>query len=69
MENGEILVRFDISFLFTNVPVGKAVSVICKRLRDRTFLSPEQLAELLEMCLKSTYFSYEGNFYEQMEAL
>ena len=45
-----------------NVPVGKAVSIIRERLRedetlgDRTLLSPEWVAELLEMCLKSTYF-------------
>ena len=50
-----------------------AVSVICERLRedgtlgDRTSLSPERIADLLEMCLKSTYFSFGGNFYEQKE--
>ena len=64
---------FDVSSLFTNVPVGEAISVIRERLRedetlgDRTILSPEWVAELLEMCLKSTYFSYGGNFYEQKE--
>ena len=36
-------------------------------LGDRTFLSPERIAELLGMCLKSTYFSYGGSFYEQKE--
>ena len=30
-------------------------------------LSPEQIAELQGMCLKSTYFSYGGSFYEQKE--
>ena len=32
-------------------------------------LSPEQIAELHEMCLKSTYFSYGGSFYEQKEGM
>ena len=36
-----------------------------KILEDRTSLSPEQIADLLEVCLKSTYFSFGGNFYEQ----
>ena len=71
----EILVSLDVSSLFTNVPVGEAVSVIREKLRedetlgDRTILSPERIAELLEMCLRSTYFSYGGNFYEQKEGV
>ena len=62
---------FDVSSLFTNVPVDEAISVIRERLRedetlgDRNILSLEQVAELLEMCLKSIYFSYGGNIYEQ----
>ena len=44
-----------LSSLFSNVLVGEAISVIHERLRedatleDRTILSQEQLAELLEM--------------------
>ena len=34
---------------------------------ERTPLSPERIAELLQLCLKSTYFSYNGEFYEQRE--
>ena len=34
---------------------------------DRTTLSQDSVAELLEMCLRSTYFSYGGNFNEQKE--
>ena len=74
VERDEILVSFDISSLFTNVLVGVAISIISERLRedktlgDRTILSPERLAELLEMCLKSTCFSHGGNYYEQKES-
>ena len=73
MESDEILVSFDVSSLFTNVPVGEAVSIIRERLgedgtlEDRTSLSSERIADLLEMCLRSTYFSFGGNFYEQKE--
>ena len=73
VESDEILVSFDVSSLFTNIPVDEAISVIRRKLEedgtlgDRTFLSPERIAELLGMCLKSTYFSYGGSFYEQKE--
>ena len=73
IEVDEVLVSFDVSSLFTNVPVDEAVQVIRDRLQqdemlaDRTTLSPDKVADLLEMCLKSTYFSYGGDFFEQWE--
>ena len=73
MESDEILASFDVSSLFTSAPVDEAISVICNRLRedetlgDRIIFSLEQVAELLEMCLKSTYFSYGVSFYEQKD--
>ena len=73
VESDEILVSFDVSSPFTNVPVEEAISVIRERLRedetlgDRTILSQERVAELLEICLKSTYFNFGRNFYEQKE--
>ena len=36
-------------------------------LRDRTTLSPGRAAELLQVCLRSTYFSYDEGFYEQLQ--
>ena len=64
VEEDEMMVSFDVSSLFTNVPIDEAVQVICDRLRrdetlvNRTTLSPDRVAELLETCLKSTYFCY-----------
>ena len=68
-----MLVNFDVSSLFTNVPAEEAVQVIRNKLRDdrtlkdRTTLSPDRVAELLDMCLRSTYFSFGGAFYEQLD--
>ena len=31
---------------------------------ERIPLSAERIAELLQLCLKSTYFSYNSEFYE-----
>ena len=73
MEADEALVSFDVTSLFTNVPTEEAVEVIHRKLAEeedlveRTPLSPERIAELLQLCLKSTYFSYNGEFYEQRE--
>ncbi|KAI8493945.1 hypothetical protein Bbelb_282920 [Branchiostoma belcheri] len=33
----------------------------------KTKLSPQQLKQLLRLCLKTTYFKYEGKFYSQVE--
>ena len=69
----EVLVSFDVVSLFTNIPIGEALQVIQERLwvdeslGDRTALSADRVVELLEVCLKSTYFSYGGDFYEQTQ--
>ena len=73
MDEGETMVSFDISSLFTKVPIGEAVDIIRARLEKdeslgvRTPLSPGRIAELLQLCLRSTYFSFNGEFYEQRE--
>ena len=40
-----------------------------RTLSDRTTLSPDRVTELLEVCLRSTYFSREGTFYEQRKGV
>ena len=73
IDSDESLVSFDVTSLFTNVPIGEAVEVIRDKLREddslieRTPLSPDRITELLGLCLRSTYFSYGGEFYEQRE--
>ena len=63
---------YDVSALFTSVPVDKALILIRKKLKEdttlseRTPLAPEDIANLLELCLKCTYFQYEGEFYLQI---
>ena len=65
-EENEMLIRFDVTSLFTNVSIDEAVQVIYDKLQgdktlvDRATHSPDRVAELLEACLRSTYFSYGG---------
>ncbi len=57
LRSDEMMVSFDVSSLFTNVPIDEAVSVIRDKLQnnesldERTCLFPECIAELLEVCL------------------
>jgi len=57
--------------LFTSIPTDEAVRVIRQRLEqdnswhDRTNLNVDQLTQLLELCLTTTYFMYSGDFYKQ----
>ena len=77
VEVEEALVSFDVISLFTNFPIDEAVNVIHRKLAEeeeeeedlveRTPLPVERISELLELCLKSTYFSYNGEFYEQRQ--
>ena len=71
IEEDELLVSFDVSSLFTHVPIGEMVKVIPAKHREdnslavRTLISPDRVPELLEMCLRSTYFSYGGELYRE----
>lgn len=65
------LVSYDVTALFTSVPVDKALEVITRKLNnddtleDRTDLTVEQISQLLEVCLNTTYFLYNGKYYQQ----
>ena len=67
----DITVSFDVSALFTSVPVDKAITHIrnCLEndlgLEERTDLSPITIVSLLQFCINTTYFLYDGAFYQQ----
>ena len=59
--------------LFTSVPVDLAIKVIKAllekdpTLKERTVLPVEDITLLLKFCLKNMYFSFQGQFYEQVK--
>ena len=67
------MVSYVVEALFTSVPVKPAIAIIQKKLEEdkdlhlRTTMSPKQITSLLEFCLTSTYFTYQGKFYEQTD--
>ncbi len=70
LRSDKMMVSFDVSSLFTNVPIDEAVSVIRDKLQNDESLeclSPVCITELLEVCLWSTYFRYNRNCCEQVD--
>ena len=73
LAQGECLSSYDVSALFTTVPVDPALNIIKDllakhhTLKERTVLAVSDIILLLEFCLKNTYFSFQVQFYEQVE--
>ena len=68
----ECIISYDISALFTSIPVKSALNIIKKKLeqdkelKHRTSMSINNIMELLEFCLcNTTYFLFQGQYYEQ----
>ena len=74
LASGECLSSYDVSALFTSVPVDPALNIIKDllekdhTLKERTVMEVSDIILLLEFCLKNTYFSFQDQFYEQVEA-
>ena len=71
---GECLSSYDVTSLFTSVPIDPALNIIKdllekdEKLNDRTALLVQDIIELLGFCLHNTYFSFQNKFYEQIES-
>jgi hypothetical protein len=57
LDKDETLISFVVVSLFTKIPIDGAMEVI-KNITDLG------TANLVELCLKSTFFSFQGNIYE-----
>ena len=61
---GECLSSYDVSVLFTSVPVDPALNIIKdllekdQTLKERTVMEVSDIILLLEFCLKNSYFSF-----------
>ena len=69
---GECLCSYDVTALFTSVPIDPALNIIKNLLKqddtlnNRTVLSVQNITELLGFCLHNTYFSFKNKLYEQV---
>ena len=70
---GEYLSSYDVTDLFTSVPIEQALGIIKdlleqdNTLKARTVLPVKDIILLLDFCLHNTYFSFQGQFYEQVK--
>ena len=73
LQPDECMMSFDVSALFTSIPIDPAIDIIRKQLEEdqdlkkRTSMTVDHIISLLEFCLKNTYFSFKGRYYEQTE--
>ena len=64
---------YDFKALFTSVPVEPALNIIWDKLQSDTTLhnrnppSTRNNMSLLEFCLKSTIFTFQGKYYKQVQ--
>ena len=71
----DIMVSYDVRALFTSVPVQPVLDVIKKLLDEdqdlhkRTTMSTKHIMDLLEFCLRSTYFIHKGKFFGRWKGL
>ena len=69
----ECMMSFDVESLFTSVPVEPSIQIIKKLLEEdrslhlRTKMTVNQISCLLDFCLKTTYFIFQGKFFEQVK--
>ena len=73
LQQDESIISYDVKALFTSVPIQPVLNVIKnklenhKDLKQRTSMTVGHITGLLEYCLKSTYFVFQGKYYEQLE--
>ena len=69
----EFIASYDVSAPLTSVPIEPAITIIRRKLEldqtlhTRTIMKVEQIISLMEFCLKTTYFLFQGRFYEQLQ--
>ena len=66
----KIMVSFDVTSLYTTIPIDQALLIIKDlsgyddKLADRALLSPRQNLDLLDILLRTTYFKFTRDFYQ-----
>ena len=77
IESDHILVSFDVSALFTNVPLKETIGILVDKAFDNDWfnethsmqLQKQQLTELLEIATSNQLFQFNGELYEQTDGV
>ena len=72
VEDDELLVSYDVSALFTSIPLAQVLEAVKSVLETDdswkccTYLNSNQVLKRLEFCLSTTYFTFCSEFYKQL---
>ena len=70
---GMKMISFDVTSLFTNVPLDTTIEILLTRIYDKkelkTNIPREDLKALLELCTKQVHFSFENVMYKQSDGV
>lgn len=67
--NDHKIVSFDVSSLFTNIPIDLAIKIIRNKwdlISAHTSLTEELFNNAIKLCLETTYFRYNDEFFQQI---
>ena len=73
LKEDESMVSCDVTALFTSVPIPPVIKIIEEKLKEdkdlprRTSMNTRHITQLLEFCLRSTSFVFQGQHYKQVE--
>ena len=73
LKKEESMVSYDVTALFTSVPIPPVLKIIEEKLEEdkdlprRTNMNTRHIIKLLELCLRSTYFVVQEQHFEQVE--
>ena len=71
LDDEDMFISHNVVSLFTNTPIPQAIEIIKNRLqkdkslKKRTLLAPDDIVELLNFVLTTTYFVFRGQVYQQ----
>ena len=67
------LISYDVTSLFTSVPLDFRIDIILKRIYDENELNinipKQQMRDLLLVCIKNVHFSYNRHIYTQADSV
>ena len=77
IEPDHILVSYDVSALFTNVPLRETIGILVDKAFESDWfnkthsmqLQKHQLADLLEIAITNQLFQFNGELYEQTDGV
>jgi hypothetical protein len=71
--NNVIMASFDVTFLFTNIPLDETIDIISDQLYStQTFyhsFSKTEFVQLLNLAVKNCHFIFDGKYYDQIDGV